>query len=798
MMACGVVAQEIGDVLSWSQARQGQIRSQTDEVGKSIDEMIEEYQLNGLGGEDLKALSAVRQILGNLSEQQMARVVELLGQARATEDGAKSRQLAATAVADQKSIVAQLRRLLIEFQKQQAMLDLSIRMKALSERQDNNLKESVKLAKEIAGKQPTAIREDQRLAQSMAQSEQQAIRDEIEPILSQLGKMAQDPENLLRDRVEKALKEAEGLREAMEGAVEGLRQGNLYNAAGMEKTIRDDLRDLARGVMPPRSKEDAIKDVIADLNKAIDAQEKAMESVKGATGDQAPGLEPAEASVVDKTDQVRQDVEDLSPLIAGELKTAMGSMQQARSELSAKKPKEALGNESKALDQLSKVKGELEKLAESARDNPAEDMDPAKAAAAAREQVADLLNREQTLSSQLTSTSNVAEQSKTQKELAQKASELSRSVNDPTARDALAEAAEQMGKASEQLDKNNRKSAKEAQNAAISSLGKAKSAVDQNAAAMEKMAKELAELEKQRESAEDLARRQDAMELSTEMGERSKPDPVGAAAQEALSRETKQMADGMGESPAGAKSEMARAAEEMTQASKEIGEGKIATAQQENASDSMRRAIGAMDRKMDELSRKMGKSSADPGELAAAGKGISEAREKTDEAKKEIDGGEGQSAGTVGKLAEASKQAGELSMTRGMPSGAADALRQASAALKKAAAFAKSNQGGQARQAAQEASESLAQASAMALMASAGSGKTDELSPGGKGNRKDIGGAANADGPRGTGDGSSAYMGLPARDREAIVHSTTEGKPQEYTAQIEQYLRNLSDQENEK
>jgi hypothetical protein len=87
---------------------------------------------------------------------------------------------------------------------------------------------------------------------------------------------------------------------------------------------------------------------------------------------------------------------------------------------------------------------------------------------------------------------------------------------------------------------------------------------------------------------------------------------------------------------------------------------------------------------------------------------------------------------------------------------------------------------------------------AQAGMPSDKAGKTNENNMNaGTGNRQDIDGAGESNGPRNNATGASAYLGLPARDRSAILQSTSEGRPQEYSTQIEQYLRNLSDQENQ-
>jgi hypothetical protein len=43
-------------------------------------------------------------------------------------------------------------------------------------------------------------------------------------------------------------------------------------------------------------------------------------------------------------------------------------------------------------------------------------------------------------------------------------------------------------------------------------------------------------------------------------------------------------------------------------------------------------------------------------------------------------------------------------------------------------------------------------------------------------------------------DGRSAYIGLPQRDRQAIMQSQTEKYPEEFGPEIERYLKSLADQ----
>jgi hypothetical protein len=43
--------------------------------------------------------------------------------------------------------------------------------------------------------------------------------------------------------------------------------------------------------------------------------------------------------------------------------------------------------------------------------------------------------------------------------------------------------------------------------------------------------------------------------------------------------------------------------------------------------------------------------------------------------------------------------------------------------------------------------------------------------------------------------GSSSYLALPARDRQAIQQTQGEKYPEEYGPAVEEYLKNLSDQD---
>ena len=73
-----------GDRLLQSELKQQQIQRTTQRVGDQLAIIISEFERNGIAGEDVKVLRAIRAVLNRLSEKEMAQVVTLLQQARAS------------------------------------------------------------------------------------------------------------------------------------------------------------------------------------------------------------------------------------------------------------------------------------------------------------------------------------------------------------------------------------------------------------------------------------------------------------------------------------------------------------------------------------------------------------------------------------------------------------------------------------------------------------------------------------------------------------------------------------------
>jgi hypothetical protein len=146
-----------------------------------------------------------------------------------------------------------------------------------------------------------------------------------------------------------------------------------------------------------------------------------------------------------------------------------------------------------------------------------------------------------------------------------------------------------------------------------------------------------------------------------------------------------------------------------------------------------------------------------------------------------------------------------------------DPLQSADRALSEGAVAAEGGDQPAAQGEAASAQEALAAAAAALDLAMAGMGKSGEgqggqgqqagqgqgrgrgRTPGsragkGTGDAGNFYGQGGADGPRRGTEGEGRFIGLPARERAALLQSQGEDYPQDYAPMIEQYLKNLSDQ----
>src|SRR5262245_60690388 len=352
--------------------KQQQIRATTSKVGTQLEAIIAEFERNGISGEDVKVLQAIRGVLDKLSEKDMAKVVEFLQQSRAANDPVAANKSVTEAYAGQKSIVVQLQQLVLEYQREQALYELSLRLKELASRQTANMWLGVSLAKATEGKPGfSAFDENQKLSLRYQQSEQNPLKQEVMAILGRLERLAKEiDDGPTAERPKMALQHARdgGLTPALEAAAHELREDRLklLSAIGNEKKARDQLREMARLLVLSQDMVDALKQALLELDRTIDAQKKVLaDTEKLKKRDDAERRATEQAVVVDETDLIRRDIDSLAPIAAEQLRTATDKMQEARGQLSSdEEPKtrvqEAVPRQEESLARLQIARPALE------------------------------------------------------------------------------------------------------------------------------------------------------------------------------------------------------------------------------------------------------------------------------------------------------------------------------------------------------------------------------------------------------------------------------------------------------
>src|SRR5436190_18952791 len=136
------------DRLLQSELKQQQIQRTTQRVGDQLSAIIGEFERNGIAGEDVKVLRAIHIVLSRLSEKEMAQVVGLLQQAQKASDDNAAKKDVIEAYSGQKAITTQLKQLLLEYQRQQALYEMSIMLRGLAARQSANMRVGTWLARQ--------------------------------------------------------------------------------------------------------------------------------------------------------------------------------------------------------------------------------------------------------------------------------------------------------------------------------------------------------------------------------------------------------------------------------------------------------------------------------------------------------------------------------------------------------------------------------------------------------------------------------------------------------------------------
>jgi len=824
-----------GDVLSQAEAGQQQLRSSTSRVGDQLGVILEEFARNGLGGEEVELLGAIRGLLGQLSEADMARVIVLLQEAQGIPEVGARRGRLLEAFGNQKTVGVKLRQILLEYQRQQELAGVAARLEELAGRQHLAMRDALGLAQVGAGRKREWLSENQRIALQLQVSEQSSLRDEVVAVLERLKGWKEEDDNDAAGRAQEAMARPEigRLERLLEGVLKDLNNGQMLSATGRQRSIRGLLRGLARQLVIAPDEIESLQAALRELESLTVRQEAVRESTR--QGDARPTTLPPivgkQADLVDDTDVAAELTAALDVSAGEQVGAAVGRMQEARGvlETGVGEPKSrrtrAAAQQDLALARLSTAKRLLEQRIDSLQKQRDAAADPLTNLQQVRQDVAELLELQKTFK---TEAAKVESDPNQLRPMAPKQGDLGDKAGDISERAALdsSEAAEQLNEAMNQM-RRSQKSLGEARNdpgaqqAAVDALAKALDAIDQKLAELEAAEKELALLEELLKRLIALIEAQQGLgdetaRLARKLEGRA-PAVVGKD-QESLAAETRKLESDLPETVPQAVTYVGDAATQMILAGNELGSGRSSEARppQDEALVNLQRARRELEERLAQLKEMLGK----PSEEAS----LEKLAEMIKQAQQDVNSA--MTAEEMANSAKALKKAGRQirPATSGrlgrMPKIIRDPLQHADRALTEGAAAAESGDKAATENEAGEAQAALAAAAAAIDLAMAGMGQQPGQGEGqggegqsqgqgqGKGRGRQPGsrsgkgtgdagnffGSGGADGPKKAASGTGKYIGLPARERAALLQSQGERYPREYAPMIEQYLKNLSDQ----
>ncbi len=824
---------QTADGLTQAEVGQAQLRASTARVAAQLEAILGEFERNQLRGEEVELLRAIHGVLGQLSEQDMVRVIELLQVAR-SEDGTRRSNLV-EAFSTQKSVGLKLRQILLEYQRQQELSGIAARLEELANRQNANLRETRDLAESASGRRREWLTENQRISLQLQLTEQQSLRDEVASVIQRLESWSAEQDNEAAARAAEALErpEIEALAVALDRTLQDLQTSRLLSAAGRQRATRQLLREVARLLVPPADELEALRAALAEVEQLADRQ-RAAHGATRQVAERSPELEQiarTQADLVDETDVTRAIVAGLDPAAAEQVAAAVGRMQEARGGLrNEAQPWRtrrimAATQQDLAVARLQAAARLLRQRIDTMERQQQATSDPLSNLRQVREDINELIEREQELKNEAAAAEdNPAEL----QPLAPRQGDLGDRASDTASRAALdsPEVADQVSEAVAQMRQSQRalgggQNDPGAQQAAIDALSKALETLDAQLAQLEAAAAELAEIEDLLgqliaiiEAQKGLIR--ETARLARQLEARP-PEEVGRGQSE-LAGATRELEAAIPPSIPDAAMYLRDAGIHMALAGDAISDERAADARepQDTALAFLIRAREELERRMAELQSMLG--------LPPDAPSLEDLSRMIKAAQQEVN-----SAMSVDELRQMAQDLAEAGQhiepaTSGrmgrLPRMIGEPLQRADQALTEGAAAAEGGESGAAQAHAATAQEALAAAAAALDLAMAGMGQQPGAGPGqgGEGNTPGQGqgrgrgrtpgsqsgkgtgdagnffGAGGADGPRRSATGSGQFIGLPARERAALLQSQGEKYPQEYAPMIEQYLKNLSDQ----
>ncbi len=810
------MAGTVGD----TEARQTHIQSESQQVVGQLDAILAEYKQHGMENrDDVKTLQAIRGMMLTMSVDDMKQVIVLLQQARQAGSADAALHQSAAVSAAQGKIVSQLKGLLQTYAREEQQYDLAERFGQLAKRQGANLLDLLDANRTINYSASEDAAHD---IITLQHAQQDQLSNDVHAALDDLAGLGSSDDPSETQRMNKAMDQAktDNLAGNVTLAAGELAHGHIFQASSAEKLSRDSLREITRLLLLPTDDLSRMEQALKDLDQVIADQTQAASDTHAASHakfdyKQVVALERAEGNVADDTDQVRKNLDAVSPQVQDDLGKALTQMQAARLDLKQQQEPPAAVKEDLALAMLQKAKADLTQQVEKAEkqdDNQKQEQEQKDAAAIAKalEELARIILAQQKIGAQ----TDVAVATKNDDGVKPLAPDQATLAHDTQVLkdglpDAAADAVAPLGDAKHDMDQ---ATVAQAMPSATDSVPPEHQALVDLMKARELLAKKEDQLNQDLgKPKDDDAALADAsekldkamQETDSAKDELQQTDPKMADLQhreEQIAQQLKQM-EGDPKLSAPALQQAQAAANQAAQ--------QLAANDPAQAADSMHQAAQAMQdaeqpAKGDAQPPAKGDSAQSP-----AMPGLVQKQQQLEQEAKAL------AQQAAQQLADADKQVGDITANDkgSLPPDANQALQDAQHDLSQASAQAQAGQNGQAQKSAQAASQAMAQAKAAMAMAQGKGGpgnqpgkmpgdkpgKTNEnMAMRGKGNRKEIGHGTADGGPRRTVASADRYLGLPARDRAALLQSRSEKYSPDYAPQIEQYLQNLAEDESTK
>ncbi len=397
-----------------SEVKQQQLQGEATGLAGQLDGMIAEYARNGLSGEDVDTVKALRDSINRLSASEMQQIVAILQKAGGLADAGQAKKQVSEAFSAQKNLLVQMKRLLAQHQRDQQAIDLASELTQLADRQSTNLQNGIELGKWAGGRKPDGFEAALQAHLEGQQTEEAAIGEELKLLAEKIAGFAKatadDPE--LAARFQKGLEAVQKLQPSTDGATAALKEGQLFKAVTQEKATRDAMRKLAREVAPPTDAAEALRQATRDLEKIAGEQRDLAANIAKAQApanfeqwletkiaenagkggerkfqhpiDQLRGekklheefenlqrekagelasLDDPQGDLATKTDLAAQDMARNAPTAAAGVKAAEAKMQEARAAMAENNGAAAAKNAQDAAAALDAVRAQVEKLA---------------------------------------------------------------------------------------------------------------------------------------------------------------------------------------------------------------------------------------------------------------------------------------------------------------------------------------------------------------------------------------------------------------------------------------------------